>query len=365
MPHAIKNRVIGLCLCISAAVTGVGGWIWFGQGDTTFTDNAYVQSDVTALAPKVGGYVISVDVEDNQAVKAGRVLFRIDDRDYRAGMAQAVANVEAAQASLATADADIDLQHSIIRQAKAGQLAAAAELTRATKDFDRLKELVRSRTVSLAKVDEGASALSKAEAGVESALAAIEAQTKRLAVLAAHREAAVAAVAQAQAARDLARINLESTIVRAPVDGVVANRKVRVGRLVAPGAPLLDLVPVNDVWIVANVKETQIGNIRPGQRARVRIDGYPNKIFDGVVDSFAPGSGSAFSLLPTDNATGNFVRVVQRVPVKVRFIGDPLVGRIVPGLSARIEIAGDGDVAFANPKNEGLLWATVLSRLGL
>jgi membrane fusion protein (multidrug efflux system) len=127
-------------------------------------------------------------------------------------------------------------------------------------------------------------------------------------------------------------------VVRAPVDGVIGNRQVRVGRLVAPGAALLDIVPVTDVWIVANFKETQLEHIRPGQHARITVDGYPDETLQGVVDSFAPGSGSAFSLLPADNATGNFVRVVQRVPVKIRFANNPLPGRLVPGLSARVEI---------------------------
>ncbi|WP_284200753.1 HlyD family secretion protein, partial [Sinorhizobium fredii] len=162
------------------------------------------------------------------------------------------------------------------------------------------------------------------------------------AVLAAQREAAVAAVAQAEAARDLAQIDLDSTVVRAPVGGVVGNRQVRIGRLVAPGAALLDIVPVDDVWVVANFKETQVEHIRPGQRARITIDGYPAGALEGVVDSFAPGSGSAFSLLPPDNATGNFVRVVQRVPVKIRLAGNPLAGRLVPGLSARVEIVQGG-----------------------
>jgi membrane fusion protein (multidrug efflux system) len=164
------------------------------------------------------------------------------------------------------------------------------------------------------------------------------AQRQRIAVLATQRAAAVAAVAQAKAARDLAQIDLDSTIVRAPVAGVVGNRQVRVGRLVAAGVAVLDIVPVDDVWVVANFKETQLERIRPGLPVRIKVDGYPDETFEGVVDSFAPGSGSAFSLLPADNATGNFVRVVQRVPVKIRFSGQPLPGRLVPGLSARVEI---------------------------
>src|SRR5262249_43423827 len=146
------------------------------------------------------------------------------------------------------------------------------------------------------------------------ASAALQAQGQRVGVLSTQREAALAAMAQAEAARDLAQIDLDNTVVRAPIAGVVGNRQVRVGRLVAPGGALLDIVPVHDLWVVANFKETQLEHIRPGQSVRIRIDGYSNETFAGVVDSFAPGSGSAFSLIPADNATGNFVRVVQRVP---------------------------------------------------
>ena len=249
-----------------------------------------------------------------------------------------MANVEAAEARLANADAEIRLQHALIQQAEAQRRSTVAELNLATKASDRRRELIRTSAVSQAQVDESDAARLRAEAGVSAASATVETQQQRIAVLETQHEAAGAAVAQASAARDLAQVDLDSTVVRAPVGGVVGNRQVRVGRLVAPGASLLDLVPVDDVWVVANFKETQFARIRPGQRVRITIDGYPNETFEGVVDSFAPGSGSAFSLLPADNATGNFVRVVQRVPVKIRFVGNPLPGRLVPGLSARVEI---------------------------
>jgi membrane fusion protein, multidrug efflux system len=336
MPHS-RKKTIGLLLCLSAVVALGAGWAW-AHSDDTSTDNAYVRGDVTGLAPKIAGYVTAIEVRDNQAVRAGDVLFRIDDRDYRARLAQAVANVEAAQARLGNVDAEVQLQHALIRQAEAQTRSAEAELNLATKASDRRRELIRTNAVSQAEVDESDAARSRAEAAVAAALAALEAQRQRIAVLDAQREAAVAAVAQARAAEELAQIDLDNAVVRAPVDGVVGNRQVRIGRLVAPGASLLDIVPVNDLWVVANFKETQIEHIQPGQHVRITIDGYPNGTFEGMVDSFAPGSGSAFSLLPADNATGNFVRVVQRVPVKIRFIGNPLPGRLVPGLSARVEI---------------------------
>lgn len=343
MAHLSKKMRIGLLLCLSAVAAPVAGWAWVSSTSETSTDNAYIRGDVTSLAPKVAGYVTAVEVADNQPIRVGDVLFRIDDRDYRARLAQAVANIEAAQARLTNVDAETELQHALIRQAEAQRLSALAELSRATKASDRHRQLIRSSAVSQAQIDESDAARSRAEAGVSAAAAAVEAQQRRIGVLSTQREAAVAAVAQAQAARDLAEIDLDNTVVRAPVGGVIGNRQVRVGRLVAPGTALLDIVPVADVWVVANFKETQLEHIRPGQRARITVDGYPNEALEGVVDSFAPGSGSAFSLLPTDNATGNFVRVVQRVPVKIRFVNNPLPGRLVPGLSARVEITGGGD----------------------
>ena len=332
-----RRQKIGLLLCLCAVVVVAGGWAYANSGETS-TDNAYIRGDVTSLAPKVGGYVTAVEIQDNQTVRAGDVLFRIDDRDYRARLAQAFANVEASQARLSNVDAEIQLQHALIRQAEAQRLASVAEMNLARKASDRRRELIRTNAVSQAQVDESDAALSKAEAAVSAAAATIEAQKQRIAVLASQREAAVAAVAQAQAARDLAQIDLDHTIVHAPVDGIIGNRQVRIGRLVAPGASLLDIVPVKDVWVVANFKETQVEHIRPGQRVRIQVDGFRHTTLDGVVDSFAPGSGSAFSMLPTDNATGNFVRVVQRVPVKIRFANNPLSGRIVPGLSARVDV---------------------------
>lgn len=337
-----KRKLIGILLCLGAVVVVAAGWAMALSSGATSTDNAYVRGDVTSLAAKVAGYVTALEVEDNQSVRAGDVLFRIDDRDYRARLAQAVANVSAAQARLTDVDAQTQLQRALIRQAEAQRRSAAAEMNLAAKTHDRRRKLIRSNAVSQALVDESAAARSRAEATVAAASATVEAQRQRIAVLVAQREAAVAAVTQAQAVRDLAQIDLDSTVVRAPVAGVIGNRQVRIGRFVTPGVSLLDIVPVNDVWVVANFKETQLEHIRPGQRVRITVDGYPNGALEGVVDSFAPGSGSAFSLLPTDNATGNFVRVVQRVPVKIRLAHNPLPGRIVPGLSARVEVAQGG-----------------------
>jgi membrane fusion protein (multidrug efflux system) len=332
-----KRKIIGVLLCLGAVIVVAGGWAMARSSGDASTDNAYVRGDVTSLAPKVAGYVTAVEVQDNQAVKAGDVLFRIDDRDFRARLAQAAANVEAAQARLTSVDAEIQLQQALIRQAEAQRLSNVAEMTLAARASDRRRQLVDVGFVSRAQLDESDAARAKAEAGVSAASAMVGAQRQRTEVLATQRTAAVASIEQAEAARHLAQIDLDSTVVRAPVGGIVGNRQVRVGRLVAPGVSLLDIVP-NNLWVVANFKETQLEHVRPGQRARITIDGLPDQVFEGVVDSFAPASGSTFSLLPSDNATGNFIRVVQRVPVKIRFVSAPLPRQLAPGLSARVQI---------------------------
>ncbi|MES2035922.1 MAG: HlyD family secretion protein [Pseudomonadota bacterium] len=336
MNRPSRKTLLATALC-GAALVLAGGLAWAALSGDASTDNAYVRADITSLAPKVGGYVVAVEVKDNQTVRAGDVLFRIDDRDYRARLAQAEANVAAAQARVVSTEEEILLQRALVRQAVAQRRVAAADVGLAIKASDRRRELLAGSAVSQAQVDESDAARAKALAGESGALATVQAQSQKVSLLAAQKQAAEAALAQTIAARDLARIDLDNTVVHAPVSGVVGNRQVRVGRLVSPGASLLDIVPVRNLWIVANFKETQLRDIRPGQQARVRIDGYDGT-FDGVVDSLAPGSGSAFALLPSDNATGNFVRVVQRVPVKIRLQPHERLDRVVPGLSARVEI---------------------------
>lgn len=338
MAKLSKNKLLGLVLCLGAVAAVTAGWTWASSIEERSTDNAYIRGDVTSMAPKIAGYVTTLEVDDNQAVRAGDVLFRIDDRDYKARLAQAIADVETARARLISVEAEITLQHALVRQAEAEHLAALAQHKLARIASERGHKLIRSNAVGQEEVDERDAALSKAEAGVSAASARLDAEQQRIAVLETQRKAAIAALAHAQAAEELAQIDFDDTVVRAPVDGVVGNRQVRVGRLVVPGMSLIDIVPVDDVWVVANFKETQVERIRAGQRAMITVDGYPDTPIAGIVDSFAPGSGSAFTMLPTDNATGNFVRVVQRVPVKIRFLSNPLPGRIVPGLSARVEI---------------------------
>jgi membrane fusion protein (multidrug efflux system) len=340
--RARRITIIGV-VALTTSLSGWWGWHWYRQGRfEVVTDNAYLRGDITSVAPKLSGYVVEAAVEDNVRVSKGDVLFRINDEDYRAKLAQAKATVAAREADITNISATRTLQHALIAQAEAQRQSAVAELEFARANLERYATLRQSGTASELKLQDTQAANSKAQAALDGAAANIQAQKLKLGVLDAQLAGARAALAQAKASLDLAAIDLANTVVRAPVDGVVGNRQVRVGRFVTPGAAALDIVPVDDVWIVANFKETQLSRVSIGQKARITVDGYADREISGVVDSFAPGSGAAFSLLPPDNATGNFIRVVQRVPVKIQLVENPLPGRLVPGLSARVAIMVDG-----------------------
>jgi membrane fusion protein (multidrug efflux system) len=307
------------------------------------TDNAYVHADITAIAPKVAGYVTEVPVEDNTRVKTGDLLFAVDERDYAAKADQAKANVLAAKSSVSNVEAASALQYAIIRQAEARLASATAAQKRAAQEYARQKRLRRENATTEQKFEDSVKDNAQADASLADAQANRDVQIKQLAVLSAQSASACAGLEQARAAHALARLELEHCRIYAPVDGIVGNRKARVGRYATSGTALLDLVPVQDVWIVANFKETQLEHIRIGQNVRIAVDGYPGSALTGAVDSLAPGSGSSFSLLPPDNATGNFVRVVQRVPVKITLKENPLKGLLVPGLSVCVTILPDSE----------------------
>lgn len=337
MRQGMKARLLGVSVAVGLLIILSCGWLYAGRFEEE-TDNAYLRADITSIAPKVSGYVVGVDVADNETVEAGNILFRIDGKDYRTRLARAEADVASAQASLLNVDAERDLQESTIAQSEAQLDAALATQKFAAREFERYRSLVRTNVVSRAQLEQREAASAQADAAVGAARAAVHVQRKKLNVLAAGREAAQAALSQAEASRALAQIDLDNTIVRAPIGGVVGNRQVRVGRFVTAGMPLLDLVPVRHIWVVANFKESQLERVRVGQPARITVDAYPHAEVRGIVDSLSPGSGAAFSLIPPDSATGNFVRVVQRVPVKIRLTSVVPQLRLVPGLSARVTI---------------------------
>ncbi|MBI3144148.1 MAG: HlyD family secretion protein [Pseudogulbenkiania sp.] len=329
-------------LALSVVVIGSAGYgyRWWTEGRfLQETDDAYVGADVTVIGPKVAGYVAQVAVQDNQAVHAGDVLARLDDRDYRAALAKAEGQVAAQQALLANLDATRELQQAVIGQAKAGIQASDAEITRSHDDQVRYRDLAAKAAVSLQSSQKAEADYKQALANGQKAQAALTAAQRELDVIATRKQQAQAALAQAIAERNLAKLNLDYTVLRAPVDGTVGNRRVRVGAYAGVGSQLLALVPARGLWVDANFKEDQLARLRPGLRATVTADILPGRVFHGRVASLAPATGAQFSVLPAENATGNFTKIVQRVPVRIVLDeADAKLGLLRPGLSVIAEV---------------------------
>jgi len=303
------------------------------------TDDAYVNADSTIVAPKVAGYIGALMVDDNQTVKAGQLLARIDDRDLRTALDDAFANVAEATAAIAHLDAQITAQASLIRQADASVTAASATLSLSQRNDVRGQKMANIGFGSLEQADSASTHAKQDRANLERLQAAALTSRQQVDILAAQRQLASAQLARAKAAQHQAELNLSYAGIVAPIDGTVAARTVRVGQYVQAGTQLMALVPLQRVYVVANFKETQLTRVEPGQSARIRVDTFPEHDLVGRVDTIAPASGMEFSLLPPDNATGNFTKIVQRIPVKIVFPLDrTLAGRVRPGMSVEASI---------------------------
>jgi membrane fusion protein (multidrug efflux system) len=317
-----------------------GGWYWwtvlrFLQS----TDDAYVQNDVSVISLKVEGYIKKVKVTDNQEVAEGAVLFVIDDRDFKAKVAQAEAAVAIEEASVASYDARLALQQSMIDQASATLASGEVDLDREQQDYKRYSTLMTSDFASHQRFEQAQADVRKGEAGVARSRAALAAEQNQLAVLRSQQQEEQSRLQQAKASLQLAENDLDNTVIRAPVSGTAGNRAGQVGQYVKAGTQLLSLVPLRHVHVTANFKETQLAHMRPGQLAEVSVDAYPDITLGGRIESFAPGSGAQFSLLPPDNATGNFTKIVQRVPIRIALpTSGPLTGLLRPGLSLTVTV---------------------------
>ncbi|QRG07873.1 HlyD family secretion protein [Xanthobacter dioxanivorans] len=328
----------GLLALCGLAYAGFEYWTSWRFEQTT--DDAYVQADVVTIAPKVSGYLRTVEVNDNQPVKAGDILATIDPRDYEASVNQALADVTQATASIANFTAQIAEQQALIDEARATiDVDQAAELY-AEQNDKRYATLANAGYGSIQNAQQAASAGAQAKAALARDKAALLAAQKQVDTLKAQLEQAKATLAHNEAVLDQAQLNLGYTKLRAPVDGVVGARTLRVGQFVQPGTQLLALVPLQATYIVANYKETQLTDVRRGQPVSISVDTFPGTSVRGVVNSVAPASGQEFALLPPDNATGNFTKIVQRIPVKVTIDrADPLAGRLLPGMSVTTTIS--------------------------
>ena len=296
------------------------------------TDDAFVDARSFTVAPKVGGYVVAVAVTDNQHVKAGDTLFRIDPRDYRVALEQAEAQVQAGEAAVANVDAQIETQKAQVQVAQAQVETAQAALDFAKEDAARYRTLAERGAGTVQQSQSSASQLQQRQAALASADANVVAAQTQIGSLKAQRASAEAQLAQAQAQRDQAKLNLGYTEVTAAQPGRVVRLTGGVGEFAQAGQSLANFVP-DDIWVTANYKETQITDMRPGQHVDLSIDAYPDRRITGRIASVQPGSGTAFSLLPAQNATGNYVKVTQRIPVKIVVDDWPTDVAIGPGMS--------------------------------
>ena len=319
-------------LTLAAAVYGAN-YIASGQYLQS-TDDAYVGGDVSSLAPQVSGLIAQVAVTDNETVHAGQLLVALDDRPYRAALAQADANVAGAQAALTNLDATEKLQQSVIAEAQTDITAADAAEVLARANQSRYARLAASAAGTEQDAQTASATLAQDIAAAQKTRAALAAETARLGVIETQKTQAQASLAAAEANRDVATLNEQYTQIRAPFDGVIGDRAAHVGDYASAGSQLLSLVPTTGLWVDANFKEDQLAHMQPGQTVQIVADIAPGTKITGHVGSLAPASGAVFSLLPAQNATGNFTKIVQRVPVRILLDGDAAtLGLLRPGLS--------------------------------
>jgi membrane fusion protein (multidrug efflux system) len=326
-------------LAVLIAVIFYGHEYWTSGRFMVSTDDANLQADSVSISPEVAGYVAAVAVQDNQHVVAGQLLARIDDRDYRSARASAQANADAAAAGVDVLVQQMSQQTYAIAEAQASVASDEASLSFARSDEGRYAELAQSGAGTVQEAQQSGTSAQTQRAALQRDTAAIGVAETQMAVLSAQLVKARAEFALAQAALGQARLNLGYTVITSPIDGVIGERSLRVGQYVEAATQLMAVVPLQAVYVIANYKETQLTNVQPGQKVAISVDTFPDTVVHGVVNSVAPASGEEFALLPPDNATGNFTKIVQRVPVKITIDPhDPLLGELRPGMSVEPSI---------------------------
>ncbi|HWL19259.1 MAG TPA: HlyD family secretion protein [Bradyrhizobium sp.] len=315
---------------------------WTGSATIQSTSDAYVRADLTRLSSRVAGEVLTVAVNDFQRVKAGDLLIQIDPADYQAQVAQAEAGVAGAQAALDNLANQVELQYATIAQAEAQQVSAAAQEVEARQEQERQQSLSQTEAGTRQKLEQATAAFAKAGADVRASRAVIAAQKHQLEVLSGTKKQRAADLEGAKATLAAARLRLGYTKIVAPFDGVTGERQVQAGDYVNIGTNLINVVPLPNVYVIANYKETQLTRMKPGQPVDLTVDSFPHETLHGRVERISPASGSQFALLPPDNATGNFTKVVQRIPVRIALDkSQPLLQRLLPGMSVVTNIHTD------------------------
>jgi membrane fusion protein (multidrug efflux system) len=338
--RARKLALLGAVLLLAVGAGGTFGYRWWTVGRfIEATDDAYVSAHNTTLAAKVAGYVSTIAVEDNSHVRAGDVIATIDDGDFQLAADAARDKVATQQATVDRIGQQIVAQQASVEQAKAQLVSAQAGATRTRLELDRQQSLAQREFASRQTLEQAQSARDQAVAGVQSAQAAVDAAAANVDVLKAQQQEAAKALQELRTALAKAERDLSFTVIRAPVDGMIGNRAVQTGDFVQTGQRLASLVPLDEVYVDANFKETQLAHLRPGQKVAITVDALPDQAIEGTIASLAPASGAVFSLLPPDNATGNFTKIVQRLPVRVSVPLDVATLRLLrPGMSVVVSV---------------------------
>ncbi len=333
---ANRKRVLMGVAALLLAGAAWGGFNYVTAGRfMVSTDDAYVRADATTLAAKVPGYVASLAVENNTYVHTGDVVARIDEGDYRLAVDAARDKVDTQRAI----GRQIPAREAMVEQAKAQLASSLAQATRAQSELDRQQKLAGNAFASQQTLEQALANRDQANAAVQGAQAAVAAASANVDVLKAQQQEASGTLNELQTAQAKAERDLSFTLIRAPIDGVIGNRSVQTGDYVQPGQRFASLVPLDDVYIDANFKETQLRRLRPGQPVSVSVDALPEHDIVGTVASMSPASGSTFSLLPPDNATGNFTKIVQRIPVRIKVPADVAARRLLrPGMSVVVSV---------------------------
>ncbi|OPB32153.1 HlyD family secretion protein [Bartonella sp. AR 15-3] len=334
------KKLINILLIIFALLIIWFSYKWLAHWRYMLTtDDAYVQGDIAAIAPKLSGYIEELSVKANQAVKKGDILFRLDSGDYQIALEQTKAHLDTQQKILMRIDAQIVAAHSALDDAQAQKVAASAVATNAQLTLQRITELKTDRYVSQSNVDNAKSSYEQAIANVTRTDAQIAAARANIQVLEAQRHEVESQTKSLELTRDQAKRNLDSTILRAPFDGIIGNLTAKKGDFVVNGQRLAALVPIHSLYIEANYKETQLQNIQSGQTAYISVDAFKKDVFEGKVLSISPATGAVFSLLPSQNATGNFTKITQRIPIRISIPEYALKsGRIKAGMSVTVTV---------------------------